>query len=74
MPPLPPQDAAAWGMALGINAVLIALAQRAPLLTPAGWVHAGILGTLLWGSVGWRVQPQSDSTAVCQAMCPFGVF
>jgi len=54
MPPLPPQDAAAWGMALGINAVLIALAQRAPLLTPAGWVHAGILGTVLWGSLGWR--------------------
>jgi len=54
MPPLPPQDLATWGLALAINAVLIALAQRAPLLTPAGWVHAGILGTLLWGSLGWR--------------------
>jgi uncharacterized protein (TIGR00297 family) len=41
-------------MALAINAVLIAMAQRAPLLTPAGWVHAGILGTVLWGSLGWR--------------------
>jgi uncharacterized protein (TIGR00297 family) len=58
MPPLslslPSQDGAHWLVALAINALLIALAQRAPLLTPAGWVHAGILGTLLWGSLGWR--------------------
>jgi uncharacterized protein (TIGR00297 family) len=50
---VPPQDPLHWGAALAINAVLIALAQRAPLLTPAGWVHAGVLGTLLWGSLGW---------------------
>jgi uncharacterized protein (TIGR00297 family) len=43
-----------WGEALLLNGVLIALAQRLPLLTPAGWVHAGVLGTLLWGSLGWR--------------------
>ena len=52
MLPLPPQDPGAWLVALAINAGLIALAQRLPLLTPAGWVHAGILGTLLWGCLG----------------------
>jgi len=36
-----------WLWALLINAVLIALAQRLPLLTRAGWIHAGVLGTLL---------------------------
>jgi uncharacterized protein (TIGR00297 family) len=51
---LPGQDGSHWLVALAINALLIALAQRAPLLTPAGWVHAGILGTVLWGSLGWR--------------------
>ena len=29
-------------------------AQRLPLLTRAGWVHAGILGSLLWGCLGLR--------------------
>ena len=43
-----------WGLAIGINGVLIALAQRLPLLTRSGWVHAGILGSLLWGCLGWR--------------------
>jgi uncharacterized protein (TIGR00297 family) len=33
--------------------VLIAAAQRLPVLTPAGWVHAGVLGTLLLGSLDW---------------------
>ena len=42
-----------WALALVINAALIAAAQRLPLLTRAGWVHAGILGTLLMGSLGW---------------------
>jgi uncharacterized protein (TIGR00297 family) len=41
-----------WLWALLINAVLIAAASRAPLLTPAGWVHAAALGTLLWGTLG----------------------
>ena len=54
LPPLPPQDAGHWLLALALNAALIAAAQRAPLLTPAGWVHAGLLGTLLWGSLGPR--------------------
>jgi uncharacterized membrane protein len=42
-----------WALALLINGVLIALAQRLPLLTRAGWVHAGVLGTLLRGSLDW---------------------
>ena len=42
-----------WFWALLINAVLIALAQRLPLLTRAGWIHAGVLGTLLLGSLDW---------------------
>ena len=50
---LPSQDGSHWLAALAINALLIAVAQRAPLLTPVGWVHAGILGTVLWGSLGW---------------------
>ncbi len=43
-----------WIQALLLNTVLIAVAQRAPLLTPAGWVHASALGTILWGCLGWR--------------------
>jgi len=43
-----------WIQALLLNTVLIAVAQRAPLLTPGGWVHAGALGTILWGCLGWR--------------------
>ena len=42
-----------WLQALIVNTVLIALAQRLPLLTRLGWVHAGVLGTVLWGSLGW---------------------
>jgi uncharacterized protein (TIGR00297 family) len=51
---LPPQGAGHWLLALAINALLIALAQRAPLLTPWGWAHAAALGTILWGCLGWR--------------------
>lgn len=42
-----------WLQALIVNTVLIALAHRLPLLTRLGWVHAGVLGTVLWGSLGW---------------------
>ncbi len=49
-----PQQPLAWLIALALNGVLIGLAQRLPLLTPAGWVHAGILGTVLWGCLGPR--------------------
>ncbi len=51
---LPTQGPLQWLIALVLNGVLIALAQRAPLLTPAGWCHAGALGTVLWGCLGWR--------------------
>ena len=51
---LPSQTASLWLTALVLNAVLIAWAQRFPLLTKAGWCHAGILGTVLWGSLAWR--------------------
>ena len=43
-----------WIQALVVNGVLISLAQRTPLLTAQGWIHAAALGTMLWGSVGWR--------------------
>ena len=52
--PIPAQSVSIWITALVFNAVLIGLAQRLPLLTPAGWCHAGLLGTVLWGSLGWR--------------------
>ena len=51
---LPAQTPLHWLIALALNGVLIALAQRAPLLTPAGWSHAAALGTILWGCLGWR--------------------
>ena len=54
MPPLPPPSAGLWLTALLIHAPLLLLARRLPLLTPAGWMHAALLGTLLWGSLGWR--------------------
>ncbi len=41
-----------WGWAFVINIVLIFFAQRLPLLTRSGWVHAGALGTILWGCLG----------------------
>ena len=43
-----------WLTALLVNLVLIAAATRLPLLTPRGWIHAGALGTVLWGCLGWR--------------------
>ena len=51
---LPAQQPLLWLLALVLNGVLIAIAQRLPLLTPAGWCHAAILGTVLWGSLGPR--------------------
>ncbi len=54
MLPLPHPSALLWLIALLIHAPLPLLAKRLPLLTPAGWWHAALLGTLLWGSLGWR--------------------
>jgi uncharacterized protein (TIGR00297 family) len=51
--PGPASDGAQWLTALLINTLLIALAQRLPLLTRNGWIHAGALGTILWGWRGW---------------------
>ena len=42
-----------WLYALIVNLILISLAQRLPLLTKSGWIHAGVLGTLLWGCLDW---------------------
>jgi uncharacterized protein (TIGR00297 family) len=52
--PLPPPFSAHWLTALLIHAPLLLLARRLPLLTPAGWCHAALLGLVLWGSLGWR--------------------
>lgn len=45
-----------WVFAIGINVVLLGIVWLLPkkLLTPAGLVHAGILGVILWGTLGWR--------------------
>jgi uncharacterized protein (TIGR00297 family) len=45
-----------WAFAVGINTVLFAVAWLIPkkLLTPAGLVHAWILGIIIWGTLGWR--------------------
>ena len=45
-----------WLVAIGLNTVLLALVWIAPkkLLTPAGLLHAWLLGVLIWGSLGWQ--------------------
>lgn len=45
-----------WVIAIGLNTLLLAIAWFAPkkLLTPAGIVHAWVLGIILWGTLGWR--------------------
>ncbi|MBF2078140.1 MAG: TIGR00297 family protein [Synechococcales cyanobacterium T60_A2020_003] len=45
-----------WSIAILLNSVLLGLAWVLPkkLLTPAGYVHAWILGVLIWRSLGWR--------------------
>ncbi len=45
-----------WLFAIGLNTVLGAIAWFAPkkLLTPAGLLHAWILGIIIWGTLGWR--------------------
>jgi uncharacterized protein (TIGR00297 family) len=45
-----------WVVGIGLNAILMLVAIIAPkkLLTPAGLIHAGALGVLVWGTLGWR--------------------
>jgi uncharacterized protein (TIGR00297 family) len=45
-----------WAIAMELNTVLLAIAFVIPkkLLTPAGYIHAWILGVLVWGTLGWR--------------------
>ncbi|MBD2186153.1 TIGR00297 family protein [Planktothrix sp. FACHB-1355] len=45
-----------WLVAVGLNTVLLAIAFLAPkkLLTPAGYLHAWVLGVLIWGTLGWE--------------------
>ena len=37
-----------------INFLLISVFRRYPIMTKGGWISAGVLGTLLWGSLGWK--------------------
>lgn len=45
-----------WLVAVGLNTVLLIFAYLVPkkLLTPAGLLHAWVLGVLVWGCLGWR--------------------
>ncbi len=45
-----------WLVAMGLNTVLLAIAWFTPkkLLTPAGLIHAWILGILIWATLGWQ--------------------
>ncbi|MBP0021726.1 MAG: TIGR00297 family protein [Cyanobacteria bacterium SBLK] len=45
-----------WTIAIVLNAILLALAFLAPkkLLTPWGYLHAWILGVLVWGTLSWQ--------------------
>ncbi len=45
-----------WGVALWLNLILVVLALQSPqkALTRAGVFHAGLLGLLVWGGLGWR--------------------
>lgn len=45
-----------WLIALVLNTILVGAAFASPkkLLTPMGYVHAWILGVILWGCLGWQ--------------------
>ena len=43
-----------WLFAFVLNFILILSAHRLSILTPRGWIHAGALGTILWGCIGWE--------------------
>ena len=37
-----------------INFILISFFYRVPLMTKGGWISAGVLGSILWGSLSWQ--------------------
>ena len=45
-----------WSLAVGLNTLLLAIAFISPkkLLTPTGYLHAWVLGVIVWGSLGWQ--------------------
>ncbi|MFB8790937.1 MAG: TIGR00297 family protein [Potamolinea sp.] len=45
-----------WLVAVVLNTFLLAIAYFAPkkLLTPTGFIHAWVLGVLIWGTLGWQ--------------------
>ncbi|WP_036483014.1 TIGR00297 family protein [Myxosarcina sp. GI1] len=45
-----------WFLALALNSLLLAIAWILPkkLLTPAGYIHAWVLGVIVWATLGWR--------------------
>ena len=43
-----------WLWAFSFNFIIILFAHRLPFLTKEGWFHAGILGTILIGCIGWN--------------------
>ncbi|AUT03836.1 TIGR00297 family protein [Nostoc sp. CENA543] len=45
-----------WLVGIALNAILLSFVWFVPkkLLTPAGILHAGILGVLVWGTLGWQ--------------------
>jgi len=48
--------ASPWWQAILLNSLLLLLAWLLPkkLLTPAGYLHAWLLGVIIWGCMGWR--------------------
>ncbi|MBD2384650.1 TIGR00297 family protein [Cylindrospermum sp. FACHB-282] len=45
-----------WLVGVGLNTILLGIVAIAPkkLLTPAGLVHAWLLGIIIWGTLGWQ--------------------
>jgi uncharacterized protein (TIGR00297 family) len=45
-----------WSIAISFNGLLLAVAWIIPkkLLTPSGYLHAWVLGVIVWGTLGWQ--------------------